>query len=126
MQVNEIAHTIIGSAIEIHRSLGPGLLESAYESCLCHELKLRGIPYERQRHLPVEYKGIHLECGYRLDLLVADTVVVEIKAVEGLLPIHEVQMLTYLKLGGWNVGLLINFKCHCPQTRDKKVSTGSE
>ena len=109
MKVNQITGTIIGAAIEVHRALGPGLLESAYEECLCRELSLRQMPFERQRPLPVEYKGLRLDCGYRLDLLVADTVVVEIKAVESLLPIHEAQLLTYMKLGGWKVGLLINF-----------------
>ena len=109
MEVNQITSAIIGGAIEVHRILGPGLLESAYEECLCRELSLRGIPFERQRPLPVEFKGVQLECGYRLDLLVVDAVVVELKAVETLLPIHEAQLLTYLKLGGWNVGLLINF-----------------
>jgi GxxExxY protein len=109
MEINRITETIIGAAIEVHRALGPGLLESVYEECLCRELSLRGIPFERQRSLPVEYKGLRLDCGYRLDLLVADTVVVEIKAVESLLPIHEAQLLTYLRLGGWKVGLLINF-----------------
>ncbi|MBC7248927.1 MAG: GxxExxY protein [Anaerolineae bacterium] len=109
MEVNQLTGAIIGAAIEVHRALGPGLLESAYEECLCRELDLRRIPFERQRSLPVEYKGLSLDCGYRLDLLVADTVVVEIKAVERLLPIHEAQLLTYLKLGGWPIGLLINF-----------------
>jgi len=109
MKVNEITEAVIGAAIEVHRHLGPGLLESAYEECLCQELTLRKIPFERQRGLPVEYKGLRLDCGYRLDLLVAETVVVEVKAVESLLPIHEAQLLTYLRLGGWRVGLLINF-----------------
>ena len=109
MDFNKVTEAIIGAAIEVHRTLGPGLLESAYEECLCHELRLRGIPFERQRPLPVTYKGLDLECGYRLDLLVHDAVVVEIKAVEALQPIHEAQLLTYLKLGGWKVGLLINF-----------------
>ena len=109
MGVNQLTGAIIGAAIEVHRALGPGLLESAYEECLCKELTLRRIPFERQRSLPVQYKGLNLDCGYRLDLLVADTVVVENKAVENLLPIHEAQLLTYLKLGGWKVGLLINF-----------------
>jgi len=109
MDFNKVTEAIIGAAIEVHRTLGPGLLESAYEECLCHELRLRGIPFERQRPLPVTYKGLDLECGYRLDLLVYDAVVVEIKAVEALQPIHEAQLLTYLKLGGWKVGLLINF-----------------
>jgi len=109
MKVSQITGAIIGAAIEVHRALGPGLLESAYEECLCRELTLRRIRFERQRPLPVEYKGLRLDCGYRLDLLVADMVVVEIKAVESLLPIHEAQLLTYLKLGGWKIGLLINF-----------------
>jgi GxxExxY protein len=109
MKVNQITEEIIGAAIEVHRALGPGLLESAYEECLCRELSLRQVPFERQRPLPVVYKGFRLDCGYRLDVLVADTVVVELKAVESLLPIHEAQLLTYLKLGGWKVGLIINF-----------------
>lgn len=109
MKVNQITETIIGAAIEVHRVLGPGLLESSYEECLCRELTLRRLPFERQRPLPVEYKGVHLDCGYRLDVLVADAVVVEVKTVERVLPIHEAQLLTYLRLGGWKVGLLINF-----------------
>lgn len=107
--LNRITEQTIGAAIEVHKALGPGLLESAYEQCLCHELALRGIRFERQRPLPVEYKGVKLDCGYRLDLLVADAVVVEIKAVSEIEPIHEAQLLTYLRLGGWKLGLLINF-----------------
>jgi len=109
MKANEITEQIIGAAIEVHRVLGPGLLESTYEECVCHELKLRGLSFERQRPLPVEYKGINLECGYRLDLLVENAVVVEIKAISAIEPIHEAQLLTYLRVGGWKVGLLINF-----------------
>lgn len=109
MTMNEVTERVIGAAIEVHRCLGPGLLESAYEECLCRELVLRNIPFEQQRPLPVEYKGLLLDCGYRLDLLVANTVVVEVKAREELLPVHEAQRLTYLRLGGWKVGLLINF-----------------
>jgi GxxExxY protein len=109
VETNRVTGTVIGAAIEVHRALGPGLLESAYEECLCRELSLRKIPFERQRSLPVKYKGVSLDCGYRLDLLVADRVVVEVKAVEKLLPIHEAQLLTYLRLGGWKVGLLLNF-----------------
>lgn len=109
MEENPLTKLIIGAAIDVHRQLGPGLLESAYEACLCHELGLRQIPYERQKPLPVIYKGLSLECGYRVDVLVDDKVVLEIKSVEGLLPIHEAQMLTYLRMGGWKVGLLINF-----------------
>ena len=109
MERDELTFEIIGAAIEVHRAIGPGLLESAYEECLCKELSLRQIPFERQKPLPVEYKSLELDCGYRLDLLVADTVVVEVKAVESLLRIHEAQVLTYLKLGKWELGLLINF-----------------
>jgi len=109
MDVNRITEQIIGAAIEVHRVLGPGLLESAYEECLCHELGLRGISFERQRPLPVEYKGVKVECGYRLDLLVANAVVVELKAALSIEPIHEAQLLTYLRIGGWKIGLLINF-----------------
>ncbi|HNS19876.1 MAG TPA: GxxExxY protein [Sedimentisphaerales bacterium] len=109
VDVNEITEQIIGAAIEVHRALGPGLLESAYEECLCHDLKLAGLSVERQRALPVEYRGIRLECGYRLDLLVENAVVVEIKAITAIEPIHEAQLLTYLRIGGWKVGLLINF-----------------
>ena len=107
--INEITQAVIGAAMEVHRTLGPGLLESAYQECLCRELTVRGIPFERERPLPLEYKSIRLECGYRLDLLVAGSVVVEVKSVETLAPIHEAQLLTYLRLGGWQVGLLINF-----------------
>jgi len=107
--MKELTQKIIGAAIEVHRALGPGLLESSYEECLCHELRIRKVPFERQVALPVEYKGVKLDCGYRLDLLVAKTVVVELKAVERIEAIHEAQLLTYLKLGGWKLGLLINF-----------------
>jgi len=109
MERDKLTYEIIGAAIEVHKAIGPGLLESAYEECLCKELSLRQIPFERQKPLPVEYRGAKVECGYRLDLLVADKVVVEVKAVDALLPIHEAQLLTYLKLGGWEIGLLINF-----------------
>lgn len=108
-QVNKLTEAVIGAAIEVHRALGPGLLESSYKECLCRELSVRGVPFERERALPLEYKGIRLECGYRLDLLVADSVVVEVKAVEALAPVHDAQLLTYMRLGGWQVGLLINF-----------------
>ena len=107
--LNELTYEIIGAAIEVHRTLGPGLLESSYRECLCSELLLRGVSFEREFPLPVEYKGIRLKCGYRIDLLVSELVVVEIKAVESLAPVHEAQLLTYLRLGGWKLGLLINF-----------------
>ena len=93
----------------MHRALGPGLLESAYEECLCRELTLRQLPFERQWPLPLVYKRLRLDCGYRLDLVVDNAIIVEIKAVESLQPIHDAQLLTYLRLGGWQVGLLINF-----------------
>ena len=105
----ELTGQIIGAAIEVHKQLGPGLLESTYQACLCHELELRGISFECQKRLPLEYKGIKLDCGYRIDLLVAGLVIVEIKSVEALAPIHEAQLLTYLKLTGVKVDLLINF-----------------
>lgn len=107
--VNQITEKIIGAAIAVHRELGPGLLESAYEACLAFELAQQGLKVEAQRPLPVVYRGVRLDCGYRLDLLVEDAVVVELKAVEALAPIHEAQLLSYLKLSGCTVGLLINF-----------------
>jgi GxxExxY protein len=109
MHINEITREIIGAGISVHRVLGPGLLESAYQQCLYQELTLRGIPFEREVGIPVEYRGVRLDCGYRLDLLVAGRVVVEVKAIEAIAPIHEAQLITYLRLGGWNVGLLMNF-----------------
>ena len=100
---------IIGAAIEVHRALGPGLLESAYQVCLAQELSLQSLIFEREKPLPVEYKGLQLDCGYRLDFIVADKVIVELKTVDKIHPIHEAQLLTYLKLTGCRVGLLINF-----------------
>jgi len=104
-----LSKEIIGAAIEVHRHLGPGLLESAYEQCLAHELASRGIPFELQKPVPVVYKGIRLDCGFRLDMLVGGAVVVEIKSVEELTGVHEAQVLTYLKLTGCRLGLLLNF-----------------
>jgi len=106
---NELTERVIGACIEIHRALGPGLLESAYEECLCYELSQAGMKFERQKPLPVNYKDVKLDCGYRLDLVVEEKVIIELKAVESLLPIHEAQLLTYLKLSGITLGLLINF-----------------
>jgi len=100
---------IIGAAIEVHRHLGPGLLESAYEECLCHELHLREIEFRRQVELPVSYKGLKPDCGYKIDLVVRNEVVLELKSVDHILPIYEEQLLTHMKLTGKNVGLLINF-----------------
>jgi GxxExxY protein len=108
-RLNQITGDIIGAAIEVHRALGPGLLESAYEACLAYELAQRGYKVEQQKPLPLVYKEVQLDCGYRLDLLVEDTVIVEIKAVELLAPIHSAQVLSYLRLSGCKVGLLINF-----------------
>jgi GxxExxY protein len=109
MEPNKITETIIGAAIEVHRHLGPGLLESVYQTCLAKELSLAGLAFEQQKQLPVEYKGLKLECGYRLDFLVERIVVVELKTVDSLLPVHESQLLTYLKLSGCKTGLLLNF-----------------
>lgn len=107
--LNRITGSIIGAAIEVHRALGPGLLESAYEPCLAFELTERGLKVEPQKPLPVVYREVKLDCGYRLDLLVEEAVILEIKAVARLLPIHEAQLLSYLKLSDCRVGLLINF-----------------
>jgi GxxExxY protein len=109
MDINELTGEIVQAAIEVHKALGPGLLESTYEECLCRELELRAISYNRQKEIPIEYKGHRLDCGYRIDVLVAGRVILEIKACDSLQRIHEAQLLTYLKLTGLKVGLLINF-----------------
>ena len=106
---NKLSNEIIGAAIEVHRHLGPGLLESAYEECLCRELSIRQIAFERQKALPVFYKGIKLDCGYRLDIVVKNLVIIELKAVNKIIPIHDAQLLSYLKLSKLKLGLLINF-----------------
>ena len=116
LEYEEWTDKIIGAAIEVHRAPGPGLLESAYEACLCHELHLRDLPFKRQVALPLRYKGIELDCGYRLDIIVDDKIVLELKAVEELLPVHEAQLLSYLRLGGFRVGLLLNF--HAPVLKE--------
>ncbi len=105
----QLTEQIIGAAIEVHRALGPGLLESVYHACLMKEFELRNLPIESEKLLPVEYKGLRLDCGYRLDFIVAGKVVVELKAVDSLHAVHEAQLLTYLKLTGCEVGLIINF-----------------
>ena len=115
MTDNEINHAVIGGAIEVHRLLGPGLLESAYEECLFKELKLRRLNVVRQKPIPIVYKDAKLECGYRLDLLVESKVVVELKSIEGFAPIHEAIMLTYLRLSRYRLGLLINFNVKVPK-----------
>jgi len=107
--LNILTHDVIGSAIEVHRCIGPGLLESIYLECLCHELRMRNIVFDREVPLPLRYKGLVLDHSYRLDLLVAGCIVVELKSVEKLLPIHEAQLLSYLKLKHLPLGLLLNF-----------------
>jgi GxxExxY protein len=109
MRVNDVTEQIIGAAIDVHRELGPGLLESTYEACLLFELSARGLRVERQKALPVVYRDVQIDCGYRIDLLAEHAVIVELKAVATLEPVHEAQLLTYLKLSGFHVGLLINF-----------------
>ena len=104
-----ITRKIIGAAINVHRALGPGLLESAYEACLAHELHGLGLQVESQKPLPVHYRGVNLDCGYRLDLVVESAIIAEIKSVEALLPVHQAQLTSYLRLSGLKVGLLINF-----------------
>jgi GxxExxY protein len=107
--VNDVTEAIIGAAICVHKELGPGLLESAYEACLAYELAEKRLKFERQKTLPVIYRGVELDCGYRIDFLIEDQVVVELKAIENLEPIHDAQLLSYLKLSKCKVGLLINF-----------------
>ncbi len=109
MDENSVSREIIGAAIEVHKTLGPGLLESAYQDCLGCELTLRGIAFEKEKPLPLNYKGLNLDCGYRVDFLVENLVVVELKAVEKILPIHQAQLLTYLKLLNLKLGILLNF-----------------
>jgi GxxExxY protein len=109
MTDNELTHTILGAAIEVHRNLGPGLLESTYRNCLVQELTLRGLKVASERPIPVVYKGVKLECGFRLDLLVEDTIVVELKSVEAIALVHEATILTYFRLSHHRIGLLINF-----------------
>ena len=108
-QRNTLTERIIGAAIEVHRALGPGLLESAYEECLCYELQQDSLNVRRQVPLPVIYKSVKLDCGYRIDIIVEESVVIELKTVERLLPVHQAQLLTYLKLGHYKTGLLLNF-----------------
>ena len=116
MTINELSGIVIGAAIEVHKVLGPGLLESAYENCLCHELQLKNVVFERQKPLPITYKGVTLDCGYRLDVVVQDLLVLEVKACDRIESIHQAQLLTYLKLSGLSLGLLLNF--NVPVMRD--------
>jgi GxxExxY protein len=105
----ELTEQVIGAAKEVHKALGPGLLEGVYEECLCHEFRIRNLIFERQLLVPVVYKGVTLDCGYRLDLVVADSVILELKSIERILPIHEAQVLTYMRLLSKSVGFIINF-----------------
>jgi len=109
MDINQLSGNIIGAAIEVHKTLGPGLLESTYEECLCHELKLRGLSFERQKSLPIEYKGFKLDGGYRLDVIVENSIILELKSCQEIEPIHKAQLLTYLKLSNITLGLILNF-----------------
>ncbi len=124
MDLNKLSSKIIGAAIEVHQILGPGLLESAYEECLCKELSLRDISYERQKPLPLEYKGDKLDCGYRLDIVVENAIILELKACDEIEPIHKAQLLTYLKLSKLSLGLLLNF--NVPLMRDGIVRIVNE
>jgi len=110
--LNELTHTIIGASIEVHKELGPGLLESIYEKCLCHSLKEKGLSFTTQQRVPLFFHGLYLDCDLRFDLMVENSIIVEIKAVDRLLPIHEAQLLTYLKLLKKPKGILINFNCN--------------
>lgn len=124
MNINVISGQVVDAAMKVHSALGPGLLESAYEACLAHELRERGLSVATQVTLPVVYRGVSLDAGYRLDLLVEDAVVVELKVVNRLTPLHDAQLLSYLKLGGHRVGLLINF--HVLRLRDgvRRIANG--
>lgn len=109
MEFEDLTSKVIGCAVEVHRQLGPGMLESTYEQCLSHEFVLNRITFKRQFSLPVHYKGVQLDCGYRLDFMVEDKLIIELKAVEAILPIHKAQLLSYLRISKLSVGLLINF-----------------
>ncbi|MFB3881162.1 MAG: GxxExxY protein [Armatimonadota bacterium] len=124
LRENLISYQVIGAAVEVHRQLGPGLLESAYELALCRELEMRGLQCIRQKELPIAYKGVDLGCAYRLDIVVGELVVVEIKAVEQLIPLHKAQLLTYLRLTGYRLGLLINFNVPVLTKGVKRVVLG--
>ncbi|HEX8312282.1 MAG TPA: GxxExxY protein, partial [Chthoniobacteraceae bacterium] len=125
-QLEQLAAQIVDAAIEVHRELGPGLLESAYEVALCRELSLRNIGFERQKPKPVRYKGTALDCGYRIDLLVEGAIIIELKAVEELSALHEAQLLTYLKLTGCSIGFLLNFNTRLLKHGLKRLVHGLE
>jgi GxxExxY protein len=124
MNMNQLSSKILGAAIEVHKTLGPGLLESAYEECLCHELSIQGLLFEKQKPLSIDYKGKKLDCGYRLDIVVERAVIIELKSCEKIEPIHKAQLLTYLKLSGLNLGLILNF--NVPLMRDGIVRIVNE
>ena len=124
MNMNQLSSNIIGAAIEVHKTLGPGLLESAYEECLCHELGIQGLLFEKQKPLSIDYKGKKLDCGYRLDIVVEKAVIIELKSCEKIEPIHKAQLLTYLKLSEFNLGLILNF--NVPLMRDGIVRIVNE
>ncbi len=124
MDINKLSSKIIGVAIEVHKILGPGLLESAYEECICYELNFRGFLLERQKPLVVRYKGIKLDCGYRLDVVVENAIILELKSCDKIEPIHKAQLLTYLKLSGLHLGLILNF--NVPLMRDGIVRIVNE
>jgi len=121
LEFDGLSKKVIGCAIEVHRNLGPGLLESAYEKCLAYELECNGIPYAVQTPVPVKYKGIQLDCSYRIDLLVHDKLIVELKSVDRLLNVHQAQLLTYMKLADVSTGLLINFNVQILKDGLKRV-----
>ena len=122
MDTDFVTQKVIGCAIEVHKTLGPGLLESSYESCLAYELLNAGLPVERQKLLPIIYKGNKIDAGYRLDILIPNKLIIELKAVDNILPIHTAQLITYLKLSGINTGLLINFNVQKLTTGLKRIS----
>lgn len=122
--LNALSNKVIGAAIEVHKALGPGLLESAYEECLCSEIDVLGIPFCRQVELPVTYKSKKLDCGYRIDIVVAKSMILELKTVEALAPIHDAQLLTYLKLSGLKLGLLLNFNVAFMRHGIKRIVNG--
>ncbi len=123
-RLNDLSRRVIGLCIEVHRELGPGLLESAYEEALAYELNQAGLKFERQRSMPLNYKGVKLDCGYRLDLIIEDELIIELKAVNELLPIHQAQLLTYLKLERRSVGLLLNFNTPVFKNGIKRIAAG--
>jgi GxxExxY protein len=121
MDINQLSSKVIGAAIEVHKALGPGLLESSYQKCLCHELGLRGIAFENEKPLPLIYKGEKLDCAYQMDLVVENAIIVELKSCEKLKPIHEAQLLTYLKLSDLTLGLLLNFNVSVMRDGIKRI-----